>query len=167
MFRVSSLIALLALVFFASVSQIKAQNTPVIESIEARLFNSRTGEFSADVLKENTPLGNVIAGEYSSVSTFIKVKLKFPSAIHDPNTKIRLVAKENNSMHFSVDGPKQGTATILDRSTGIGALNSDGSVYVGFWLDNTGCKAIELTFSATFNKNESIKIITLPFACYE
>ncbi len=168
MSRTSSLSAILAILFVASALNIKAQDVSIIESVEARLFNSRTGEFSPDVLGENAPpLGNVIIGEFSSVSTFIKVKLRFPSGTSDRDPTVKLTARENNSMPFSDAVPKQGNKVILDSSARVGALNTDGSAYVGFWLENTGCKAIELTVSVSSSNKQNVKIVTLPFACYE
>jgi|APLak6261664640_1056046.scaffolds.fasta_scaffold41281_1 hypothetical protein len=156
-----------AIVLLASTAV--AQNTARIAGFQAHLFNSKTGALSDDMLAKGAPeMGNVPAGDFASVSTFIVVKVELGKEAPIPqNAKVRLVATESSSMSFAVKPKKESDRIILDRTSGLGPVNTDGNTYVGFWLASTGCKSISLKASLLGLKEKPSLTEVLPFACYE
>lgn len=143
-----------------------AQDQAVITEIQARLFNSKTGEFSGNILAKAAPeLGNVPSGDLASVSTFIVVKVGFGiKGSIPPNAQVRLIATETADQPFGAKSRKQ---TLFNAASKLGPADTDGNTFVGFWLDQTGCQSISLTASLIgAGKASSAKAI-LPFACYE
>lgn len=142
------------------------ENQAVITEIQARLFNSRTGDFSDNVFAKGAPeLGNVPSGNLASVSTFIIVKISFGAkGSIPPNAKVQLTATESADQPFGAKSRKQ---LLLNETSKLGPADTDGNTFVGFWLNRTGCKSITLVASLTgAGKASSAKKI-LPFACYE
>jgi hypothetical protein len=164
-------IAAIALLFgvFACINLAAYADPPVvIDGFQARLFNSATGEFSADILgKGGLTLGNVPAGKYASVSTFVVVRVRLSkgaSALQD--TRVRLVATEKGTQLFAPKNTAIRDRVILDQTAGIGPVSDDGMTHVGFWLAHTGCRSIALT--ATIAGTPAAKATqVLPFTCYE
>ncbi len=146
-----------------------AQNTARIAGFQAHFFNSRTGALSVDMLAKGAPeMGNVPFGELASVSTFIVVKVELGKEAPIPNNaQVRLVATESSSMSFAAKPEKKSSRIILDRTSRLGPVNTEGNTYVGFWLASTGCKAISLKASLLGLKQGSSLTEILPFACYE
>ena len=156
-----SSIALAALVLAVSPSAISAApagQSPAV-GFKAFLFNSRTGGFSKDVLATDASLGNVPAGEFASVSTFVVVQVAFGS--HVPisrNGTVQLVATERS---------KTARHVILNRTVRLGPAGAGGVTNVGFWLEATGCDVIALHATVTGGKAPMAGDASLSFACYE
>ena len=166
MAHLSTYIPVVIFSVFLLFAPVSAQDQAVITEIQARLFNSRTGDFSGDVLAKEAPeLGNVPSGDLASVSTFILVKISFGAKGSIPaNARVHLTAAESATQPF---GAKSGKRILLNEASKLGPADADGNTFVGFWLNRTGCKSITLTASLTgAGKASSAKKI-LPFACYE
>lgn len=166
MVRLSTYIPVVILSVFLLFTPAFSQDQPVITEIQARLFNSKTGTLSGNVLaKGASELGNVPSGDLASVSTFILVKISFgPKGSIPANAQVRLIAAESAVQPF---GSKSGNQLLLNGTSKLGPADTDGNTFVGFWLNRTGCKSITLTASLTgAGKVSSAKEI-LPFACYE
>jgi hypothetical protein len=146
-----------------------AQNTARIAGFQAHLFNSKTGELSDDMLAKGAhEMGNVPAGDFASISTFIVVKVDLGKEAPIPlNAQVRLVATESDSMPFAAKPKKERNRIILDRTSRLGPVNTDGNTYVGFWLASTGCKSISLKAFLLGLKDKPSLTGVLPFACYE
>jgi hypothetical protein len=135
---------------------------------QALLFNSKTGAFSADVLADNRPLGNVPIGESASVSTFVIVDVHLVKDAPVPrNLRVRLVAIDSGAMPFSPKQPSARSRVILDQTSTVGPVNPDGVTHVGFWLAATGCRTILLKASLLGVRGATPISTVLPFACYE
>ncbi len=154
----------ISLVFLAAGAFAQAQ--PTIDGIEARLFNSKTGNFSENILAAGSPeLGNVPSGEFASVSTFIIVKVAFgPKAAKPANATVRLAASEGPTQPFA---SKQARKPLLNAVSKLGPVDADGNTYVGFWLNSTGCRSVQLKVTLTAFGKTATAAETLPFACYE
>lgn len=146
-----------------------AQNTARISGFQAHLFNSKTGALSGDMLGKGAPeMGNVPSGEFASVSTFVVVKVELGKEAAIPqNAQVRLVATESGSMPYAPNRKSESNRIILDHSSRLGPVNADGNTYVGFWLADTGCKAISLKASLLGLKDKPSLTGILPFSCYE
>ena len=156
-----SSIALTALVLAMSPSAISAAAAGQSQAVsfKAFLFNSRTGGFSKDVLATDASLGNVPAGEFASVSTFVVVQVTFGSNVPIPrNGTVQLVATERSKATRHI---------ILNRSVKLGPAGAGGITNVGFWLEATGCDVIALHATVTGGKAPMAGDASLPFACYE
>jgi len=133
---------------------------PRIAGFQARLFNSRTGALSADVLAGQVELGNVPAGELASVSTLVVVDVDFGEGLPVPQkARVRLVATEVGRR-----GPNR---QLLDSTERPGPVAKDGTTHIAFWLPNTGCKTVTLRATLLGASQRSTKTQTIPFACYE
>lgn len=166
MVRLLTFIPVVIFSAFLLVTPASAQDQAVITEIQARLFNSRTGDFSGNILAKGAPeLGNVSSGDLASVSTFIIVKISFGSKRSiPPNTRVQLIATESANQPFGAKSRKQ---LLLNMTNRLGPADNDGNTFVGFWLTPTGCRSITLTASLIgAGKASSAKTI-LPFACYE
>jgi hypothetical protein len=102
-----------------------------VVSVEALLFYSDSGSFSADVLRDSTfSLWNAPTGGGSargpSTATLLRVVLAGP-----PNSYPR-------QLRLRVSG-RAGGRTVLSRTSRLGVFGSDGRYYSGFWLYDTGC----------------------------
>lgn len=154
-------IALAALVLAMSLSGVSAAAAGHSGAVgfEAFLFNSRTGGFSKDVLAADTSLGNVPAGEFASVSTFVVVQVAFGSNVPIPrNGTVHLIAAERS---------KTARQIILNRTVRLGPAGAGGVTNVGFWLEATGCNVIALHATVTGGKAPMTGDASLAFACYE
>jgi hypothetical protein len=144
-----------------------AQDQTVISEIQARLFNSKTGALSENVLAKGAPeLGNVASGDLASVSTFVTVKISFGENGSIPaNAMVRLTASESPAQPFGKKPGKQ--LLLLSAASKLGPADVDGNTFVGFWLNRTGCRTITLKASLTGAGKASSVTKILPFACYE
>ncbi len=166
MVRFSTYIPVVIFSVFLLFTSVSAQEQAVIAEIQARLFNSKTGTFSGNVLAKGAlELGNVPSGDLASVSTFILIKVSFgPKGSIPRNAQVKLTATESAVQPF---GSKSGKQILLNGASKLGPADADGNTFVGFWLNRTGCKSITLTALLTgAGKVSSTKEI-LPFACYE
>lgn len=139
----------------------RADDAPQLK-IEARLFGSKTGKLSADVLgADGPPLGNVVMGDDASTSTFVVVHVAGPPLL-PPETTVRLVAQE-----APADGAP--AKTILDQQTQVtAAAASKSDFYVGFWLPDTGCAPIKLEAALqTGGQADATATANLDFTCNE
>lgn len=141
-----------------------------LAGFQAYLFNSRTGQLSKDVLATGAPeLGNVPAGPFGSVSTLVVVRVDFgPKAPLPANAlQIRLVAQETGSIRFAPASGKIRNRILLDKTSTVGPINDTGVGYVGFWLDQTGCRTVSLKAYLVTPRNVAPLTGVLPFTCYE
>lgn len=153
--RVLARIALSATIAFGTLAAAPAAEI----GFQAFLLNGATGRLSTDVLAGSTQLGNVVSGEFSSTSTLVVVKVALGADAPLPQqARVRLLA--------TVTGKKPGRP-LLDSTAKLGAIGSDGSAYVGFWLADTGCKPISLTATLIGARSTGSGTAVLPFACYE
>ncbi len=130
-----------------------------VAGFQAFLFNSGTGTFSPDVIKNQIALGNVVASDYDSVSTFVVVDLDSGSDTPLPETaRLRLTATEPG---------KKGVRVLLDSTQQPKPSGNPGMTHVGFWLADTGCAVITLRATLTANGKAIVKTATLDFHCYE
>ncbi len=164
--RFSTFIPVVIFAVFLLLIPVSAQGQAVITDIQARLFNSKTGDFSDNVLAKEAPeLGNVPSGELASVSTFIVVKISFGAKGSIPaNAQVRLTAAESAVQPF---GAKSGKKILLNEASKLGPADADGNTFVGFWLNRTGCQSITLTASLIGAGKAVAAEKILPFACYE
>lgn len=131
--------------------------------IEARLFNSATGQFSPNVLgPQSAPLGNVAASDEQSFSTFVVVHIVNDQLLPS-ETKVRLLAQEFPGS--GQDSPK----TILDQDIPVTAqAASKQDFYVGYWLPQTSCVPIRLVAElATGSDKDVATEASLNFTCHE
>ena len=146
-----------------------SQSAVHLAGFQAYLFNSKTGRLSQDMLAKGAPqMGNVIIGEFASVSTLVVVRVELGAQAPVPQkAQIRLVAVESGSMPFSANQGKRNDRTILDKTGILGPVNDKGASYVGFWLDNTGCHTITLKAFLVGVRDAAPLTGVLPFTCYE
>lgn len=137
----------------------KAAETARIAGFQAFLFNSGTGAFSPDVIKNQIALGNIVASEYDSVSTFVVVDIDSGSDAPLPDTaRLRLTATEAG---------EKGAHVVLDSTQQPKTTGNPGVTHIGFWLADTGCAVVALRATLTANGKATAKTTTLDFHCYE
>lgn len=168
MLRFSALFAVVAL-YFCLAGYGQAQVPAKITEIQAMAFESRTGTLSENLLGAASPeLGNMPTGRNASVSTFVIVKVEFGKDSPIPtNAKVRLIATESGSAPFSANPQKQKPKIILDALSDLGPADANGTTYVGFWLQRTGCRTIFLKATLSGAAAASSMNKVLPFTCYE
>ncbi len=156
------LIAALALVGVAATAAPAGSDTPEL-ALQARLFHSRSGSFSTDVLQPaGPPLVNIVAAADPSTASLVTVVLTLPArAVLRSDARVRLVAREqlaNGSMRM-----------LVDRTLGVGAVARGGVAHYGFWLQGTGCRPVQLKATLTTPGQAAAPFVTatLPFACGE
>lgn len=166
--RIPPVLALFGLALALSASAI-AQDSARIAGFQAYLFNSRTGELSADMLAKTAPeMGNVPSGKFASVSTLVVVRIEFGKHASIPDrAQVRLIATESGSMPFAANRTKIRSRVILDHTSRLGPVSAEGTTHVGFWLADTGCRSIGLKASMVGVSNAASSTSVLPFACYE
>ena len=162
--RIIALVAI-AISFYAAVS---AQTSTRISDIQARLFNSKTGDFSPNIFGPDPPeLGNVIIGEYASTSTFVVVEVKVARGVSIPlNATVRLVATESGKAPFG-GGRRGPDRVILNSVSKLGLVEAGGTTNVGFWLNDTGCRVVKLKATLTGFGRAAPLEKEIPFVCYE
>ncbi len=136
---------------------------PAVVALQARLFYSSTGQLSADVLLPGGPeLVNVVAAANASTASLVTVVVSLAKGTAIPsNSSVRLSARER-----SAGGAGR---TLVDRSVAVGALAQGGVLHLGFWLQGTGCRPVQLqaTLSIAGRAVPVAAAATLPFACNE
>ena len=132
--------------------------------LQARLFRSATGSFSADVLAPGGPeLVNVVASQDPSTATLVVVAVKLAAGtVLRSDTPLRLTVREQ--------APRTGAQRVmLDRSLSVGALPRGGTAHLAFWLQGTGCRPLHLQVRLAMAGSAAplSAAATLPFACGE
>jgi hypothetical protein len=158
------LLAIAIVLALGVTAQAEDQSASVHLDLEARLFHKGSGTFSDDVLKPGGPdLVNVVAGKDPSTSTLVTAVVSSPADVVLPSTaRVRLTAVERTERRGR-------TRTLLDRTVAVGSVAKGGVTHLGFWLDGTGCRPIELRASITVpGRAGPISATTsIPFACGE
>ena len=156
--------ALTALVTWAVATVIIAASPDATLTVQAKLFQHDSGTFSKDVLLPGgPPLGNVVAGEGASTSTFVTVLVALaPSVVLPSDSRVRLLVRA---------GKYRGLAAtvLLDRTEPLGAVDRGGRIHIGFWLPKTGCRPLQLNATLTVAR-QPITLSTkaeIPFTCGE
>lgn len=132
--------------------------------LQARLFYSATGSFSADLLAPGGPeLVNVVASQDPSTATLVLVAVKLaPGTVLRSNTPLRLTVHE--------EAPRRGgLRVLLDRCQSVGALPRGGTAHLAFWLQGTGCRPLHLRVRMVIAGRTApvTAAATVPFACGE
>ena len=129
-----------------------------VNRISAHLLYARSGEFSENILgADRLALGNVVIGEQASQSTFVKVEIGLTNtAPRSVRADVQFIAREVGTQKV-----------IVNKTVTASYFNRDKNTYLGFFLHDTGCDAIELIVS--FPEFPQLAAVTehLDFACYE
>lgn len=147
----------------AAVAAAEAPVAGGVVTLQARLFHSGSGQFSADLLQPGAPdLVNVVAAKDPSSAALVTVVVTLPKDLAVPSeTQVHLLARER--------GTRGANRVLADRRLPLGALARGGSTHLGFWLQGTGCRPVEL--QATLKLPAAVAPVvsraTLPFACGE
>ena len=133
-------------------------------ALEARLYYSGSGTLSADALKPGGPeLVNVVAGQDPSNASLLTVVISLPddSVLRSP-TRLRVVARERPEAH-------QRARTLADSTVTVPPVAKAGVTHVGFWLEGTGCRAIEVkaTLTEAGRRAPVTASTSIPFSCAE
>jgi hypothetical protein len=142
---------------------------PSLVRFKAFLFNRDTGTFSADVLDKSKPvsLGNVVASQFASDSTFVSLEVRAPArSIIPSGTRIRFKAVDSDEKRASPQHTPR-PKVLLDRIVRTSIVEKGASTFVGFWLPDTGCSPIALSAEWADMKALPKLADTLFFVCYE
>lgn len=153
------------LAVMASLAQAQPQAGAAAQlQLQARLFHSASGGFSADVLAPGGPdLVNVVASDDPSSATLVVVVVTLASGTLLPaDTPVRLVVR---------DQPARGGGQrlVLDRRQPLGLQPRGGTVHLAFWLQGTGCRPLQLQARMAV-AGDAVPLsasAALPFACGE
>ena len=133
-------------------------------SLQAKLFYSKSGGFSGDILAPGGPeLGNVVIRDDPSTSSFVIGAITLADAQEMPfNSRVRLLAREPASKRAR-------SRVVLDRVVTLAGGRKGGVTHIGFWLSDIGCRPVELqaTLSAAQLPKTVATKATLPFVCNE
>ncbi len=129
-----------------------------IAGFQAFLFNSGKGTFSPDIIKNRVALGNVVASEYDSVSTFIVVAVSSGSAPLPETARLTLTATAAG---------RKGARVLIDSSQRPKPSGNPGVTHVGFWLPDTGCDPVTLRATLTVGGRAASQTTKLDFHCSE
>ena len=130
-----------------------------IAGIEAKLFYSNSGRFSANILGNpkivlhNTPAGEGTV-EGPSESTLLLVKIQGPPKRGLEGLRLRMTATTEED-------------TLADRDIDVGTMNTAGNFYAACWLDDTGCKPVSITVELVHGKESQRQAAVIPFECSE
>jgi hypothetical protein len=126
-------------------------------AVETRLFLSHSGKFS-EPISEKTELWNTPATSDSpyrpSRNTFVRVQVNGPPGGADMKGRVDLTV--------TTVGTNQRPTRMHQR---LGVFGPDGKQFVGFWLPDTGCEALQL--SAKTNTSHKVVTQSVPFKCGE
>lgn len=132
-------------------------------TLQVRLFYSRSGNFSGDVLQAGgTPLINIVAAADPSTASLVTVVLTLPpQAVLRSDARVRLRAREQLANGSS--------RTLIDRTLSVGAVTKGSVAHFGFWLQGTGCRPVQLKAKLMLPGQATTPGATamLPFACGE
>ncbi len=133
-------------------------------ALEARLYYSGSGTFSDDVLKPGGPdLVNVVAHPDPSSASLVTVVISLAKdALLRAPTRLRVVARERPEPH-------RGAHTLVNSTVTVAPVARGGSTHVGFWLEGTGCRPIEVKATLTeAGRSAPVTATTLiAFSCAE
>ena len=101
-----------------------------------------------------------------SALVVVRVALGAEAPVPD-KMQIRLTAAETGSTPFAGKDGKARERMLLDKTSTLGPVNENGTSYIGFWLDNTGCRTITLRASIVGTADAPPITRVLPFTCYE
>ena len=158
------LIALITLVAYALSATSYAATPEATLTLQAKLFQHKTGNFSNDVLvADGPPLGNVVTGDNASNATFVTVLVALaPGVVLPSDSRVRLQARAAKIRGAAA-------SVLLDRTEALGSVDRGGRTHIGFWLAKTGCRPIQLTATLSVAR-QPITITTrsdLAFSCGE
>jgi hypothetical protein len=127
--------------------------------IEAKLFYSNSGRFSANILgNPKIVLHNVIIGEGTvegpSEQTLLIVRVKGPARDALDGLSLRIIATAQPD-------------TLADREIAVGTMNSAGNYYAACWLDGTGCSPVEIEVQLKLGTDVRRAKALIPFQCSE
>ncbi len=148
---------------FAAGPSVAAEPAVRLE-LQARLFHSASATFSNDVLAGDAPaLVNVVARDDPSTASLVTVAVRLaPGVSLRSDAMLRLTARS---------AAARGTAarTLIDRALPVGAVASGGVTHVGFWLQGTGCRPVQLQATLAIpGQSPPLKAVaSIPFACGE
>jgi len=150
----------LALWVLVSVAPAKSQGLQFsIAGVEAKLFYSNTGRFSANILGNpkivlhNTPIGEGTV-EGPSESTLLVVRVQGPPKGMLQGLQLRITATSKED-------------TLADREIDVGSMNSSGNYYTACWLDDTGCDPVTVLVQLLHGQEIQRKVAVIPFECSE
>lgn len=158
--------AVLLVVAFAALTQtsLAAADAVATLSIQAKLFQSKSGTFTADVLAAGAPeLVNVVARDDPSTSSLVVVAVALADGkVLPADSSVRLVARERAS-----HGGR--ARTVVDKTVPLGSVSKGGTAHLGFWLSDVGCRAVELKVTMTVARQPvSLSAASIiPFICNE
>jgi hypothetical protein len=148
----------LGLVLLLPTGRAQAENAGYgIAGIEAKLFYSNSGRFSANILGNpkivlhNTPIGEGTIGGPSE-NTLIIVKIQGPPRGELDGLELSIVATTKAD-------------TLADRDIDVGAMNSTGNYYAACWLDDTGCDPVTVEVRLIHGKESQRAVAMIPFVC--
>jgi len=163
---VAASILALALWTPAAVSQSRepSGDAPVLSSIRAHLFESKTGQLSEDILNSgSSDLRNTIAGVHAANATLVVIEVSgsaggIYTGARGPNSKyyVHLVAQEQ--------GRKD---ALIDRALVLPVLGSDGKGYLSFLIHQSGCAPVSLIASLEGQRPSKPVKRLLSFSCGE
>ncbi len=137
-------------------------DTPQL-TLQAKLFHSRSGNFSGDVLQAGgPPLVNIVAAADPSTASLVTVALTLPArAVLRSDARVRLLAREQLA--------NGNVRTLADRTLSVGAVARGSVAHFGFWLQGTGCRPVQLKATLMLPGQTATPgtTATLPFACGE
>jgi hypothetical protein len=155
---------LFCVAFFLSPCFAVARDQPPTLTLQAKLFYSKSANFSTDMLAPGGPeLGNVVIRDDPSTSSFVIVAIAVADNQELPfNARVRLVARE-------VTKAPGRSRVVLDRTMTLVGGRKGGSTHVGFWLPDVGCRPVALvaTLSAAKLPKPVSTEAMLPFVCNE
>jgi len=130
-----------------------------IAGIEAKLFYSNSGRFSASILGNpkivlhNTPAGEGTI-EGPSESTLLLVRVQGPPKGELEGLQLRMTATTRKD-------------TLADREIDVGSMNTAGNFYAACWLDDTGCEPVTVAVQLIHGNQSQRKLAIIPFECSE
>jgi hypothetical protein len=157
----------IAAVLLVSVSCLTTMAAPTaippykIPAIKAMLFFDTNGTFSRDILAApdfalwNTIIGEGDAGAPSN-STFVQVEVSAELAKDTPLPHRQLV--------FTAIAAGK---ILLRRTSEFSAFSSEGKLYVGYWLYDTGCEPVKISVRILGQAKPSVMNAKIPFSCGE
>ncbi len=155
-------LVLATLLFWPIVSTVKGSPNVqyVIADIQAKLYYSHSGRFSANIV--NNPkivLWNVIIGEGNapggaSETTLIDIRVSGAPKSFSGQLKLHVTARTKDQV-------------LLDKRASIGVMNTSGHYYAAFLINDTGCTPIDVIAELVGPGAGPPVKISLPFQCGE
>src|SRR5436190_15216081 len=125
-----------------------------IAGIEAKLFYSNSGRFSANILGNpkivlhNTPAGEGTI-EGPSESTLLLVRIQGPLKGELEGLRLRMTATTKED-------------TLADREIDVGSMNTAGNFYAACWVDDTGCEPVTVAVLLIHGKESQRRLAVIP-----